>query len=119
MAVETLDEALKSVDGMLSDSDRRKIRKLVQQWGVEGAITQLHHGLGTKIRNELMLWGPEGEELRNDVWERTSPERQEYYRGWWEERGDPCPGGHYMHPDDCSTEIIRAYLERLMELEIR
>lgn len=114
MPTRTLDEAVVSLDGWLSASERRELVRLARELGIDDAITHLHHGLGTRIRNGFLLWAPEGEELRNDVWESLTDGRREYYNNWWAQAGMACRGP-YMHADDCSTEILRAYLQRLTE----
>lgn len=111
---DTLDEALAWVDERLSSSERRRLKKLVQQVGIEDAITQLHMGLGLVIRNELLLWTPEGAQLRDDVWEHMTEEQRGRYNLYWALTGE-FHRSQDMHPDDCSSEIMRAYLTKLME----
>lgn len=106
----TFEEAVNYVVN-LPDADEF-IRKEVAKGDVkrEHIVAMLHHSLGRSLRGSWKLWQPESAALRQDIWNSLTPEKQAYYRKWWNGEHQ----GETMHADDASSTVIDEALVRLL-----
>lgn len=115
----TLKEAVDFVYDRLLAKTKEELQGLLKENVPTGDIkAMLHHGLGTQIRNELLLWSPETRDLRGDIWANT-PEAARlrittrYQAAFPEKTVVELPIGRDMHADDASSVILDHLLIRL------
>ncbi len=110
--MKTLHEAVQFIVSKMAPDDIAAIREaLGGDASPETMITRAHHGFGTHVRNTLKLWQDESADLRQDIWNHLTPERQDFYRKWWLGKGDH--EGRTMHADDASHSILDAVLQHI------
>jgi len=92
---ETVDEA---VDVLLNFTDKQNLKDISQMKKED--LIRLHHGFGTCIRNNFNMW-EEGSMLVEDCAKIDDSIVSK-------ENG-------YVHPDDASGVVIKAFWEKLIE----
>lgn len=109
----TLDEAVQWIVDSIQLRDRTEIKALLTHKSAEDVAGMSHHGFGTYVRNELQLWHPPSEDLRQQIWDSLDPEKQKFYRDWWVGKGDHQ--GRTMHADDASHTLLTAAVKKIGE----
>ena len=91
---ETIEEAVEIMLLNTNDKDKEVISKMQEK-----DLTLIHHGFGTCIRNNFKMWDPESK-LVQDCAKRDNSIKHR---------------SHYIHPDDASGVVIKAFWEKLNE----
>jgi hypothetical protein len=109
----TFDEAVQWVIDQFNAEDLIGVKAMLKTQTPESVAGIGHHGFGTFVRNELHLWHPPSEELRQSIWDTLTPEKQEFYRNWWVGKGEHQ--GRTMHADDASHVVITAAVKKIQD----
>ncbi len=109
----TFDEAVRWVIDQIKPQNRDEIyfRLRTKHEDPETIAGMSHHTFGMFVRNSLLLWLKESEDLRQAIWDTLPAEKQEFYRKWWVGKGDH--EGRTMHADDASHTLITAAVKKI------
>ena len=104
----TLDEALSFIQYNFGIDGTEAIRKGDVKPG------DYHHGFGTFLRNELLLWHPESADLRAAIWNAMTDDDRAVYNDHWARCGQSYQGPN-MHADDASHELLKMAFKKIKE----
>jgi hypothetical protein len=109
----TMEQAIDWIIKQISEKDKEYIlNEIALGKSVKDISIESHHGFGTAVRNGLLLWKSEPSDLKKEIWNSLTPEKQRYYSDWWRKSGNSYIES-MMHADDASAVLIEAALTRL------
>ena len=91
---ETIEEAVETMLQNTNKKDREVISKMKEE-----DLCLIHHGFGTCVRNNFKMWDPESKLVQACAKRDSSIKHR----------------SRYVHPDDASGVIIKAFWEKLNE----
>lgn len=102
------------ITNIMDQTDEDSMREIVKKCkDADDFGAKVHHTFGRQMRNELNLWHPESADLKEDIWNHMSPEKQKFYADWWKGKGDHQ--GRTMHADDASGELMNVLWDVMKE----